>query len=125
MQTLRLDADFMNKIGSNSSVKSIADNPCTGLTLTDIINCEVQSSKVDSSSNVYTKQGSGISQSSPIQGLFDPHVYMGTVPPPSSLTTQIAIQLPASKFLKNGTAGDFVGEYYEITFSEANYIKGS
>ena len=129
-QDLRLDQDFIDKIGSNLSVKSIADDPCSGFTLTDLINCEVQSSKVDSSGNVYTKEGSGISQSSPIQGILDSSVYASTspgsgVPAPSFFSTEIAIQLPASKFLKNGTSVDYVGEYYEITNSQATYQVGT
>ena len=120
VQDLLADIDFIKKIGNNSSVQTVVDS-CNGSTLTDIFNCSIPISKVDASFLVYTKVGSGISQSVPPQGVFDPGVYSGTVPAPTVTSTQIAIQLPASLYLKDGTAVDFVGEYYSISSALAQF----
>lgn len=118
-QDLRLDQDFIDKIGTNATVKTVSTS-CDGTTFTDIFNCKIDFFKIDGNSIVYTKVGSGISQSSPVQGVLDPSVYASPspgsgVPAPSFFSTEIAIQLPASRYLKNGSAVDFIAEYYQIT----------
>ena len=113
-QDLRLNQDFIDKIGANATVKTVLTS-CDGTTFTDIFNCKIDFFKIDGNSIVYTKVGSGISESIPVQGVLDPGVYTGTLPSPSFNSNEIGIQLPASKYLKNGSAVNFIGEYYQIT----------
>ena len=53
--------------------------------------------------------------------MYDPSVYTGTVSAPTTTSTEIAIQIPASLFLKDGTATVYTTEYCQITFSQVFY----
>jgi hypothetical protein len=120
VQDLFSSQDFKEKIGVNSTVETIG-NSCTGVTFTDGINCSIPISKVDSNLDVYTKEGSGISQPIPVQGVLDPNVYTGSVPSPTFNSNEIAIQLPASVYVKNGTIASKVAEYYRILNVSATF----
>jgi hypothetical protein len=120
VQDLFSSQDFIEKIGVNNTVKPVSTS-CTGITLTDIINCSIPTNKVDSNLNVYTKLGSGISQPIPVQGVLDPGVYTGTVPSLSFGTNEIAIQLPASYYVEDGFPSNKVAEYYEILNISAQF----
>jgi hypothetical protein len=120
IQDLFLDLDFREKMGVDSSVKPVVDS-CSGVTFTDVFNCSIDLFKIDGNSDVYTKEGSGISQPIPVQGVLDPNVYTGSVPSPTFNSNEIAIQLPASVYVKNGTIASKVAEYYEITNISAQF----
>ena len=122
IQDLLQSQDFLEKIGTNTSISSISNSCSTGSTLTDALNCAIPNSKVDQATqqDVYSKVGSGISQSIPPQGILDSSVNVPTpVPPPSP--TELAIQIPASLFLKDGTTNVFTTEYCFIEFAQVLY----
>ena len=115
VQDLLADQDFKDKIGSSVTIQPINDS-CNGITLTDNFNCKIPTSKVDSSYIVYNKVSSGIYNS-----VITPVIYMYSAVPSSSFSsTQIALQLFATTYRKDGTVSETT-EYYKILTSTARF----
>lgn len=101
------DTDFIDKIGTATNIQTVAA-ACSGITLTDIVNCEIPTNL-----DALTELESGIDAAGePIKIIS------------STSSNVISLQLPAMRFVDDVTTPTFsVYEYYQITFADVQYIK--
>ena len=108
-EDLRYDQDFIDKVGPVDTITTPILDACSGVTLTDLVNCKIPVNKVDGNGLVWTKTAGGIDL------IFQGARVSGSINP-SEILTNFSIQLPATVYTKGGVDAY---EYYKIISSEA------